>query len=294
MKTPENQQDELLKTQVQLKRIIKHSDKQDEKLRQANKELKRYKEHLEQRVQEEIAQRKEKEQMLFEQSKLAAMGEMINAIAHQWKQPIGVLKMQIEMLGFDSELEALSKSEIEEFQEKANTQINHLLDTMDEFRSFFKPTKELSHFEVKRCAQSVLHLMKDELMQYTIQTSFHGQENLTLQGIENEFKHLLLNLIGNAKDAFIHNKIEKKHIEIHLFEDKRFQRVIVKDNAGGINPEVLDSLFKPNITTKQEKQGSGLGLYISTQIALKHKGRLYANNHEDGSAFTFEIDKTML
>ena len=293
MKTPQNQQDELLKIQIRLKRIIKHSDKQDEKLRQANKELKRYKEHLEQRVQEEIAQRKEKEQMLIEQSKLAAMGEMINAIAHQWKQPIGVLKMQIEMLGFDSDLEALSKNEIQEFQEKANTQINHLLNTMDEFRSFFKPTKELSCFEVKKCAQSVLHLMKDELMQYTIHTSFHGEEKLTLMGIENEFKHLLLNLIGNAKDAFIHNKIEKKHIEIHLFEDKIFQRVIVKDNAGGISPEVLDSLFKPNVTTKQQKQGSGLGLYISTQIALKHKGRLYANNHKDGSAFTFEIDKTM-
>ena len=232
--------------------------------------------------------------MLFEQSKLAAMGEMINAIAHQWKQPISILKMQIEMLGYDSEDGELHKEEIQNFQNKANTQIAHLLDTMDEFRSFFKPTKQAVDFQVKKCAQSVLHLMKDELMQYTIQTSFHGEGDLTLTGIENEFKHLLLNLIGNAKDAFIQKKIEKKQIEIHLFEDHKYKRVMVKDNAGGIDPEVIDSLFKPNITTKKEKQGSGLGLYISTQIALKHKGRLYANNQDDGSLFVFEQDKELL
>ncbi|MGM0623923.1 MAG: hypothetical protein ACQESH_07915, partial [Campylobacterota bacterium] len=126
-------QNEHSKCQKQLKRIIQHSDKQDERLRVTNKELNEYKNHLELKVKQEIEKRKEKEKMLFQQSKLAAMGEMINAIAHQWKQPINILKMQIDMLGYDYEMEKFDKESVTHFQTKANNQIDHMLDTMEEF-----------------------------------------------------------------------------------------------------------------------------------------------------------------
>ncbi|MGM0533835.1 MAG: sensor histidine kinase [Campylobacterota bacterium] len=275
------------KLQKQLERIIQHSDKQDERLRRANEELSQYKNHLEHKVQQEIKRREEKEKMLYQQSKLAAMGEMINAIAHQWKQPINVLKMQIEMLGLECD-ETCDPETIREFTSKSNTQIEHMLLTMEEFRSFFKPNKSTHTFYLKDAVESVLRLMKDELMKHQIHTVITAKTPLQIEGIENEFKHLLLNLINNAKDAFEENEIENKELEFIIEENQMHKRLVVKDNAGGIDSSVLDSLFKPNVTTKSEDRGSGIGLYLSSQIAYKHNAKLYAKNHENGACFVFE------
>ncbi len=275
------------KLQRQLERIIQHSDKQDERLRRANAELSQYKNHLEHKVEQEIKRREEKEQMLYRQSKLAAMGEMINAIAHQWKQPINVLKMQIEMLGMDCD-ERCDPQTVREFTHKSNTQIEHMLSTMEEFRSFFKPNKHTQTFYVKDAIESVLRLMRDELMKHQIHTVITDNAPMRIEGIENEFKHLLLNLINNAKDAFEENGIKDKKLEFILSQDGGRKRLMVKDNAGGIDEDVLQTLFKPNVTTKTEDRGSGIGLYLSSQIAYKHNGKLYAKNHENGACFVFE------
>ena len=285
---------EVYKLQKQLARIIEHSDKQSERLFMMHKELYSYKNHLQKKVQEEFAKAKEKERMLFEQSKLAAMGEMINAIAHQWKQPVSILKMQIEMLGYDFEFDEFGKSDIETFQHNANTQIAHMLNTLDEFRSFFKTNKDQKEFDVKKTIESVLFLMKDELMKNTVHTHIVEKNPIVIKGIENEFKHLLLNLIGNAKDAFEGKEIQNKSIELILLETKRHKKIIVKDNAGGIDAKVLEHIFKPNVTTKPEGKGTGIGLYIGTQIACKHQGTLHAKNYKKRAVFIFEQDKLAL
>lgn len=201
--------------------IIKISDKQNLQLLRLNEELDSYKNDLEKKVEEEIANRKDKEKMLFQQSKLAAMGEMMDAVAHQWKQPINIIKMQADMVGYDFQDNLINQEYITNFQDKIFSQIKHMTSTLEEFRNFFRPTKEVKKFDVKEMIQKVLLLVKDEFMKNQIKITVNEIQTFTLIGVENEFKHLILNIINNAKDAFIDNNIEKREIIINILANKK-------------------------------------------------------------------------
>jgi len=272
-----------------LDRIIKQSDKQQATLLELNEELDSYKNHLEQKVEEEIAKREEKEKMLEQQSKLAAMGEMMDAVAHQWKQPINLIKMKVDFLEYDFEDNLINKEYIKEFQANVFNQINHMNTTLEEFRSFFRPNKEVEEFNVKQMIEKVLFLIKDEFIKNSIQISIHNKNNFTLLGIENEFKHLILNVLNNSKDAFNENEIKNRSIEITIIQDEISKKIEILDNAGGIPVHVIDNIFKANVTTKEEGKGTGIGLYMSSQIAQKHNGILSVENVEKGAKFTFEV-----
>lgn len=269
--------------------IIKRSDKQQAQLLRLNEDLDEYKNRLEQKVEEEIAKREEKEKMLFQQSKLAAMGEMIDAVAHQWKQPISLIKMKADLLEYDFEDSRVDAVYVKEFKHFMFNQINHMINTLDEFRSFFRPNKETSEFDVKSMIEKVLFLVKDELIKNSIDTFIDDQQNFTIDGIENELKHLILNIINNAKDAFNENEIKNRKITIRLLSDKSSKRVEIEDNAGGIPSHVINDIFKANVTTKEEGKGTGIGLYMSFQIAQKHHGTLRVENIDGGAKFIFEI-----
>lgn len=268
--------------------IMNRSDKQQLQLLRLNEELDSYKNQLELKVEEEIAKRKEKEKMLFQQSKLAAMGEMMDAVAHQWKQPINIINMQVDMLGYDFEDNLINQDYINEFQEKIFSQVKHMTNTLEEFRSFFRPSKEPKEFEIKEMVEKVLLLVKDEFMKNMITIRVNTINNFTLVGIENEFKHLILNIINNAKDAFNENKIDKREIIINILSDDKSKKIEICDNAGGIPTYVIEDIFKANVTTKAEGKGTGIGLYMSSQIATKHHGTLSVENIENGAKFTFE------
>lgn len=266
--------------------IIKRSDKQERQLMKLNDELNDYKNHLERKVQEEIKKREEKEKMLMQQSKLAAMGEMMDAVAHQWKQPINIINMQVDMIGYDFEDGLVDEKYIKDFQTQVSTQIEHMTSTLQEFRSFFRPNKSEAEFSVKQMIDKVLLLVKDEFMKNKIEIIIRG-EDFSLVGIENEFKHLVLNIINNAKDAFNENNIENRKIWIDLTKDKDSVRLDITDNAGGIPEHVIDDIFKANVTTKPEGKGTGIGLYMSSQIANKFHGELSVENVENGAKFSF-------
>ena len=271
--------------------IIKRSDKQQMQLLKLNEELDNYKNHLEKKVEEEIAKREEKERMLFQQSKLAAMGEMMDAVAHQWKQPINIIKMQADMMGYDFEDGMIDGNYINEFQEKLMSQVDHMTNTLNEFRSFFRPNKGLEEFDVKNMVEKVLFLVKDEFMKNTIEVVINDDDNFTLNGIENEFKHLVLNIINNAKDAFNENNINDRKIFINIKQNDENKILEIIDNAGGIPEHVIEDIFKANVTTKEEGKGTGIGLYMSSQIATKHHGILSVQNVENGAKFIFEVKK---
>jgi len=272
-----------------LDRIIKQSDKQQSKLLELNEELDQYKNHLELKVEEEIEKTKEKELMLIQQSKLAAMGEMMDAVAHQWKQPINLIKMKVDFLEYDFNDALINKEYIKEFQESIFNQINHMNNTLEEFRSFFRPNKEVEEFDVNKMIEKVLFLVKDEFLKNTIEVTITKEQNFTLCGVENEFKHLILNIINNAKDAFNDNNIKKRQIIINLSSNETSKKIEISDNAGGIPQTIIDDIFKANTTTKEEDKGTGIGLYMSSQIAFKHNGELYVENITDGAKFTFEL-----
>lgn len=273
---------------VRLEKIIKQSDRQQLITMKLNDELNEYKNHLEEKVEEEIAKRQEKEKILLQQSKMAAMGEMIDAVAHQWRQPINIIKMQIDMMKYDFEDNMIDTEYIDQFEQKIAFQIEHMNNTLHEFRNFFRPNKLSVEFDIEKMIRKVLLLVKDEFLQHNIEFTLDVEKNFTLIGVENEFKHLIINIINNAKDALLSNAIENKKIFIRVLQEDDVKIIEIEDNAGGIPENIIDTIFNTNFSTKEEGHGTGIGLYICTQIAAKHNGTLSVQNEKQGAKFIFK------
>ncbi|SFV51469.1 PUTATIVE TWO-COMPONENT SENSOR [hydrothermal vent metagenome] len=269
-------------------RITKQIDKQQFLMLKLNEELDEHKNNLEKKVQEEITKRKHKEEILLQQSKMASMGEMIDAIAHQWKQPLSVISAQVAHLMLQFQLDMLNEESLKSFEKNITNQIEHMNNTLNEFRSFFRPSKDATFFEVKKMIESTLLLVKDEFIKKNIEITVQCEDNFELFGFENEFKHLVLNIINNAKDAFVERDIKDRKIVINCLRDKENKTIEIVDNAGGIPEDIIDKIFKANVTTKEADKGTGIGLYMSAQIAQKHHGTLSVENLKDGAKFIFK------
>lgn len=272
----------------------KDLEKKKTELEQAHWRLDQYKNRLEKRVQEEMDNVSEKEGLLKEQSRMAAMGEMIDAIAHQWKQPLNAISMAADMIRSEkTDNEDLLPKYVEanEMSDIIHHQIEHMTTTLSEFRSFFRENKQSADFSLEACIESVKVLLKDELIKNTIDIQQADQKDIMINGYENEFKHLLLNLINNAKDAFNERKVKHRIIAIGYNETEHHIVIQVVDNAGGIPEHMMKDIFHPNVTTKAAKDGTGIGLYMSSQIAQKHHGKLSVQNTKNGARFTLTIKK---
>jgi len=238
------------------------------------------------REAKEIKKRLDSEKILLQQSKMAAMGEMMDAVAHQWKQPLNALSMYSDIIKSDFKDGLVDQKYIEQFKDDMQVQIDHMVDTLDEFRTFFRSNKEDEMFSLLSIIHSVLFLTKDDLLRHRITINIEQKDHIDIDGSSNEFKHLILNIINNAKDAFNDNKIEKRKITIRLINDDKGKRIEIEDNAGGIPEHIIADIFKANVTSKEEGKGTGIGLYMSTQIATKHSAILSVKNQNDGACFT--------
>jgi signal transduction histidine kinase len=243
--------------------------------------------NLNERVEIETNLRLKQEDLLIQQSKSATMGDMIDAIAHQWKQPLGLVDLRLQMLELELDNENL-KEHAKKCIEMSTKQINHLVSTIDEFRSFFRITKDdvLECFDLDIAIKQTLDLLKDEIIQNTIQVETDLKEGIEVLGKVNEFKHIMINLINNAKDAFKENNINNKQILITLKDMERSHFIIeVSDNAGGINEDIIDNIFEPHITSKEDSGGTGIGLYLTQQIAHKFNLNIEVENINNGAKF---------
>lgn len=241
---------------------------------------------LETLVETEVSKRQEKERLLEQQSKMAAMGEMMDAVAHQWKQPLNALSLYSEILPSDFSDGLVDQMYMNGFKNDMQIQIDHMVDTLDEFRTFFRPNKKHADFRLEDVIDSVLILVKDEFMKHSITINVFKETTLTMHGSENELKHLLLNILNNAKDAFADNKVDSKMITIRLMHSNDKNILEIEDNAGGIPKSLLPNIFKANVTSKSKSKGTGIGLYMSHQIAQKHAATLSAKNQNKGACFT--------
>jgi signal transduction histidine kinase len=239
----------------------------------------------------EIQKRVVNEKLLVQQSKMAAMGEMMDAVAHQWKQPLNALSMYSELIKSDFDEGEVDKKYIEQFRSDIQVQIEHMVSTLDEFRNFFRPNEKAEDFQLLDVINSVVFLTKHEFLKHHITVNIERDDSITLHGSPNEFKHLILNLLSNAKDAFNDNEIEKRVITMRLIHQDESDVLEVEDNAGGIPEEVIKDIFKANVTTKEKGKGTGIGLYMSTQIAQKHNATLSVHNLNNGACFVVEFKK---
>jgi len=256
------------------------------------KELDEFNKTLHNKVKVEVDKQREKENLLIQQSKMAAMGEMIGNIAHQWRQPISAVSAIIMNIKWTAIEQGADKDFLDERMKEANEQLKYMSQTIDDFRTFFKPNREKECFNLKDEVQKAYKILQASLENQNINLQIYCKKVITVYGYSNEFSQVVLNLISNAKDVLIEREIINPKIEIYLDEDEENIYCEVKDNGGGIDQKIIDKIFEPYFTTK-EGHGTGIGLYISKEIIHKHmKGLLIAQNIENGANFKISVPKT--
>ncbi len=226
----------------------------------------------------------ERDRMLVQQSRLAAMGEMIGNIAHQWRQPINALNLLLVNIQDEYEFGELNKETLAQNIEEGKRLIGKMSSTVDDFRNFFKPNREKVNFSVKSVVNDVMTLLESSLRNHRIEFSCEGDEALTVYGYPNEFSQVLLNLLGNAKDAIAQQNSARGQITVRIAEEGGAVVLRVRDNGGGIQESIQSKLFQPYFTTKEK--GTGIGLYMSKMIIETHMGGdIRVCNVEGGAEF---------
>ena len=240
------------------------------------------------KLKETIFEKKEKEKMYVHQSKLASMGEMINNIAHQWRQPlshISYINMNLQLASDDNDL---SKKYLEEKLEESNNQLDFMSKTIDNFKDFYKLSKIKEEFFISMAVQKAIDIIHPSLVSSNIKIKYIIKSDKKIKAIENEYSQVLLNLLKNAKDALVLNKITDPLITVIVDTKENKSCLSVSDNAGGINPNIIEKIFEPYFTTKQNS--SGIGLYMSKMIIETHfSGELSVSNDLEGARFCIEV-----
>ncbi|KAB0666813.1 PAS domain S-box protein [Oryzomonas japonica] len=259
-------------------------------LSQKSRQLEKLNQSLEKRVAETVIELSQRNQMLFQQSRLAAMGEMVNNIAHQWRQPLNNVGLIIQNLQIAQESGEISGEEFDWEVANAMQIIHHMSVTIDDFRNFFRQDKEKRVFSVAKAVQLAVGLIDAALKNSYITTELHLDPDVTAVGYKNEYSQVLLNIISNAKDVLLERHVHEPRITIQAFRDNDLSVVTVHDNGGGIDESLCNKIFDPYFTTKGPDKGTGIGLYMSKVIIEKNMaGKLTALNHRDGAEFRIEL-----
>ncbi|MDD5160058.1 MAG: HAMP domain-containing sensor histidine kinase [Sulfuricurvum sp.] len=246
---------------------------------------------LENRVECEITKRREKEQLLIHQSRLAAMGEMIESIAHQWRQPLNIIGLAVADVNVKCALGLLKDEEIEKNSALINNNLAFMSNTIDDFRNFFNKDKESIPFDPVQPIHEIFNLLSEQLHYANITYLVDIKCDEEIFGVVNEFKQVILNIVNNAKDA-IKSKPDNNggKIEVTLRCDVNHLYIDISDTGGGIPSSIVERIFEPYFTTKLHNKGTGIGLYMSKVIIEQHfGGTLSVNNTDEGAIFTLTM-----
>jgi two-component system, chemotaxis family, CheB/CheR fusion protein len=237
-----------------------------------------------------VEELRKKELLLIQQSRMAAMGEMLANIAHQWRQPMNILGLKIQEIGLSFELGGFSKELLDANIEKAMEILYHLSCTIDDFRDFSSPDKEKSSFSVSRVVAKTVSMLEDNFRELGIAIKLDIDSDLRINGYPNEYGQVLLNILMNAKDAFGSQGGDGGEITMHSREKSGKVVLCVTDNAGGIGSDIIEKIFDPYFTTKELGKGTGVGLFMSKNIIEKNMGgHLTARNVAGGVEFRIEV-----
>jgi signal transduction histidine kinase len=234
------------------------------------------------------------ERLMIDQSRLAIMGEMIGMIAHQWRQPITVIGMLTNNALLDIELGELKTEQLVGDLQSIDKQVHFLSRTIDDFRNFFRPNKLPQSITFEEIESELMTIMGKSFENNRISLFFEGDHDFQLVTYKNELLQVFLNILNNAKDAFMENKTISPVITIALSLSTDTLEFSITDNGGGIKPDILHHIFEPYFSTKSEKNGTGLGLYMSSIIVEKHlQGSLCAASEENTATFTITLPKSI-
>ena len=233
------------------------------------KELQDLNSALEDKIAYEVEQSRQKDQIMFRQSRLAAMGEMVGNIAHQWRQPLNAVVLIIQSFQMKQMLGKLDDKFIDSQVDEGIKLATSMSRTIDDFRNFFKPNKIEENFSAKRTIQESIDLVQHYYEKQDIKMNLLCEEDFVTLGYPNEFSQVMMNLFSNSKDVLKNRENQKNYIEIIVNKDNENGKILIIDNGGGVPVEVIDRIFDPYFTTKHQSSGTGIGLYMSKEIIEK-------------------------
>lgn len=246
--------------------------------------------NLENKIQEEINNRVSQEKLLIQQSKLAAMGNMLGNIAHQWRQPISEINAILMEVEAKTRYDKIDEEFILKNISMCYRVTEHMSSTIGDFQNFFKPSKEKIYFNVHEVCLSAISVINASLKFHNINLQFKINENSDIYGYPREFAHAILNILSNSKDAIVERKIKNPRIILSIKSGKNFVVIRIEDNAGGISHENIDKVFEPYFTTKYATQGTGIGLYMTKMIIENNMdGIVNVENVKEGALFTIKL-----
>ncbi len=276
--------EELLRREVELQELNRTLEK---RVQEKTKELEKLNATLHSRVKKEIVKNEEKRQVMFAQSRLASLGEMLANIAHQWRQPLTELNLTI----FNMKKSAFNddEDEVKKLYSESKNIIKNMSKTIDDFTNFFKPDKDKELFSVSDSVREAITLLEKLITTQMISIKSDLREVKVL-GISNELTQVIINLIKNSSDAFVQNSILIREITITAKEENGHALIELQDNAGGIKEKNAYKVFEPYFTTKHASQGTGLGLFMSKMICEKGMhGSLDVKSKKNITTFSIRI-----
>lgn len=231
-----------------------------------------------------------KEQLLMQQSRMAAMGEMIGFIGHQWRQPLNALALIVQETSMRYKMGLFDEEYLDSCTADAMRVIRQMSQTIGDFSNFFKTDKRKVPFLVKEILTNTIKLIEASFRHYQVAIEIFPQDDVVVEGFPNEYAQVLLNILMNARDALLERKVEQPRIVVRIFTEHDKAVTTIADNAGGIPEKMMERIFDPYFTTKGPDNGTGVGLYMAKTIIEKHmRGRLSVRNVEDGAEFRIEV-----
>ena len=238
----------------------------------------------------EITELRERDMVSSQQAKLVQMGEMVNMIAHQWRQPLNAISAASIKMSMQAQMGMATEEEIEKTMHFIETTTQDMSKTINDFMNFTKPTDEKMCVLFQEIIDDILRMMGAQLKNHNINFIEEVEEHLEITTFNKDLEHILINLFSNARDAFDEKSIANKEIRLRAFREEDDCIIEVSDNAGGIPDGVIDKIFNPYFTTKEQGKGTGLGLYMSKKILVETiGGHIDVCNTEDGAKFTIRL-----
>jgi len=261
-------------------------------LQQSGYEVKLENEKLEVKVNEERKKNEYQKELLFQQSKMASMGEMIGNIAHQWRQPLNALSGLVVWINMKYSMKQLTEDDMKIFKDKSNHIIQKMSSTIDDFRNFFSPNKAIDIFRVDSAIDEAIKFIKDSFVANGIEIKKDFKTTKEIKNYKNELIQVLLNIFNNSKDAIKEQKTGKGLVTISLEENEKSVIIKIQDNGGGIKQDIINRVFEPYFTTKFQSDGTGIGLYMSKMIIEESmQGKIKLENVKNGVLTTIELNK---
>ncbi len=258
-------------------------------------ELQELNNSLEIKIKQEVTINSQKDKQLFEQSRLAQMGEMIGNIAHQWRQPLSAISSIASGVQLNNELNLLNKEEISSHMRNITDKTLYLSETINTFRDFLRNDKSIEEVILQNKIDKALSIIHSTLNDHNIKllNEINYNNPIEISIISGELPQVIINIINNAKDILSEKNVKNKWIKISLIITNNKAIISIEDNGGGIPNHILPKIFEPYFTTKHKSQGTGLGLHMSYDIIKKSmRGDLYAKNTKNGAKFFIELPLT--